>query len=191
MLYIPKVVNYLKILTDEEVKDFIAINFSEYVKFTREMLYSKLSEEQNLRKVAEWLYIFLTTPDEVEKYAKIMQSNSPDKYVHHYYIEILNLFDPELRLINTKLMIKNKLKELLSELKKFRVQIILVLEYKKRNDCKIFHLSTKLIASDSDIIEAFISMHQSIMTKIKNYASEDWIVLDIIIKYSIKIFECA
>ena len=33
---------------------------------------------------------------------------------------ILNLFDPELQLINTKLMIKNKLKELLSELKKSR-----------------------------------------------------------------------
>ena len=33
-------------------------------------------------------------------------------------------------------------------------------------------------------------MHQSIMTKIKNYASEDWIVLDVVIKDSFKIFEC-
>ena len=33
-------------------------------------------------------------------------------------------------------------------------------------------------------------MHQSIMTKIKNYASEDCIVLDVIIKDSDKIFEC-
>ena len=71
-------------------------------------------------------------------------------------------------------MIKNKLKELLSEFKRFKVQTILVLEYKKRNDRKIFHSSTKVIASDSDIDEAFISMHQNIMTKIKNYASEDW-----------------
>ena len=38
------------------------------------------------------------------------------------YIEMLNLFDPELQLINIKLMIKKKLKELLSELKKFKVQ---------------------------------------------------------------------
>ena len=30
MLYIPKVDDYLKILTDEKVKDFAAINFSEY-----------------------------------------------------------------------------------------------------------------------------------------------------------------
>ena len=47
------------------------------------------------------------------------------------------MFDPELQLINTKPMIKNKLKELVSELKKFKVQIMLVLDYKKRNDCKI------------------------------------------------------
>ena len=41
-----------------------------------------------------------------------MQSNSSDKYVHCYSIDILNPFDPEL--INTKPMMKNKLKELLS-----------------------------------------------------------------------------
>ena len=36
--------------------------------------------------------------------------------------------------------------------------------------------------------EAFRSVHQSIMQKIKNYASEDCIVLDVIIKRSIKYF---
>ena len=30
MLYIPKIDDYLKILTIKEVKDFVAINFSEY-----------------------------------------------------------------------------------------------------------------------------------------------------------------
>ena len=100
MLYIPKIDDYLEMLTDEEVKDFVAINFSESIR-----------EEQNLRKVAKSLDTFLTTPDEV-------QSNSSDNCVHHYNVEILNLFDPELQLINTKLVIKNKLKELLSELKK-------------------------------------------------------------------------
>ena len=39
-----------------------------------------------------------------------MQSDSSDNCVHHYNIEILNPFDPELKLINTKPMIKNKLK---------------------------------------------------------------------------------
>ena len=36
-------------------------------------MYSRLNEEQKIRKVAEWLYISLAIPDEVEKYAKIMQ----------------------------------------------------------------------------------------------------------------------
>ena len=30
MLYIPKIDDYLKVLTDEEMKDFVTINFSEY-----------------------------------------------------------------------------------------------------------------------------------------------------------------
>ena len=34
-------------------------------------------------------------------------------------------------------------------------------------DSQIFHSCTKLIASDIDIDEAFKSMHQSIMSKIK------------------------
>ena len=84
---------YLKILTDDEVKDFVAISFSEYFKSKIEKLNSKLSEEQNLRKVDEPLYIF-----EVEKYIEIMQSNSFYKYVHCYIVEILYLFDPEFQL---------------------------------------------------------------------------------------------
>ena len=54
IMYVPKIDDYLKILNDDEVKDFEAINFSESIR-----------KEQNLRKVAKLLYIFLTTPDEV------------------------------------------------------------------------------------------------------------------------------
>ena len=130
--------------------------------------------KQEVKKVDELLYIFLTTPDDdVEKYIETMQSNSSDNFVHCFNIEILKLFDPELQLINTKPMIKNNLKELLSYLKKIKVQAVLALEYMKRNSCKNFHCSAKPIASDSDIDEAFKSMHQSIMTKVKNSASED------------------
>ena len=161
MLYILKIDYDLKILTD-----FVAINFSEYFKSTWEKLYSKLNEEQSLRKVAKLLFIFLTTSDEVEQYAKMMQSNSSDNCVHCYNVEILNLFYPELQLSNTKPMIKNKLRELLSELKNFKAQTILILGFKKRNGRKIFHSNIKLIVSDSDIDGAFISMHQGIMTKI-------------------------
>ena len=97
----------------------------------------------------------------------MMQSNSSDNCVHHYNIKVLNIFALELQLINTKPAIKNKLKELLNELKTLKVQSILVWEYKKRNDSKIFHSSAKLIASDSYFDEAFKSMRQSIITKIK------------------------
>ena len=87
-----------------------------------------------------------------------MQSNSSDNCVHCYNVEML---------INTKPVIKIKFKELLSKLKNYRVQKTLVLQYTKRNDRKIFHSSTKLIASDSNIDKAFAFMHQSIMTKRK------------------------
>ena len=97
-----------------------------------------------------------------------MQSSFSHKFIFLFNIKILNLFDAELHLINTKPIIKNKLKELLSELKKFKAQTILVLEYKKRNDHKIFHSSAEIIGSDSNIDEAFKSMHQNIMSKIKN-----------------------
>ena len=36
MLYIAKIDYYLEILTDEEVKDFVVINFSEYFKSIKE-----------------------------------------------------------------------------------------------------------------------------------------------------------
>ena len=60
-----------------------------------------------------------------------------------------------------------KLKYLLGKFKKFKVQTVMFLDCKKGNDCKFFHSCNKLIASDSDIDEAFKSMHQSIITKIK------------------------
>ena len=146
MLYIPKIDGYLKILIDEEVKDFVAINVSEYFKSIR--------EEQNLRKVAKSPYIFSN-----------FKLNSSDNCIHIYNVETSNIFRPELQLINTKPVIKNKLKELLSELENFKVQTVFVLHYMKKNDPKIFHSRAKLVASDSDIDETFIFMHESIMTK--------------------------
>lgn len=114
-------------------------------------MYFKLREERNPTKVVEPLYIFLLTSEKLEKYFEMIQLNSSDNYVYRYNVEIFNLFEPGLQLVKTKTMIIIKVKDFLSELKKFEVQIILVLEYTKRNDCKIFHSSTKLIASDSDM----------------------------------------
>ena len=41
-------------------------------------------------------------------------------------------------------------------MKKFKVPSMLVIEYKKRNDCKISHLGAKLIASNLDKYEAIL-----------------------------------
>ena len=122
-----------------------------------------------------------------------MQSSPFDNCVHVYSIEVLDLFDPELQLINVKPIIKNILKDLLGELKKFKDQKILVLECYKMNDHKsmpkIFHLNTKLIVNDSHIDKAFRSMHQNVVKKIKNFVSADSIVKTIV-GHGIKIFEC-
>ena len=98
-------------MTDDETKDFADTSVSEYFNVQEKKLYSKPNKEQNLRKDAT------ATPDEVEKYDKMMQSSYSDNCVHCYDIEILNLFDLELLVINTKPIIKNNLKELLSEFK--------------------------------------------------------------------------
>ena len=74
MLYIPKIDDCLKMLTDNKLKDIVVINFGACFKSTR-----KIAEL--LRKVAELIFIFLATPDEVHKYGMMMQSRSSDYYV--------------------------------------------------------------------------------------------------------------
>ena len=63
-----------------------------------------------------------------------MQSRSSGNCVRGYNITVLNLFDPELQMINTKFVIKSKFKDFLGLWKKFKNQTILVWEYKKIDD---------------------------------------------------------
>ena len=51
-----------------------------------------------------------------------MQSNSSDWSECYDNIKVLNLFDPYLQMINTKFIIKSKLKDLVSHLRKFEAQ---------------------------------------------------------------------
>ena len=118
----------LKIFTDEEVNDFLVVNFSKSFKVTREKFYTKLVEEKTVVKFTESFYTFLT-PDKVGRYVELtdktpeikilMHSIFSNNCVQHYNINILIVFDPELQLINTKTIIKNKFIDLLGELKKF------------------------------------------------------------------------
>ena len=71
---------------------------------------------------------------------------------------------------------------MLSDLKKFKAQTTLVLKYTKRNKRKIFYSSSKLIARDLDIDEAFKAMHESIMKKLG-------VFFELIVKHSLQIFE--
>ena len=62
-------------------------------------------------------YLKILTDEEVESFIAIkfseyfksieknVQLNSADNCTHHYNVEILNIFDPELQMINTKPMI--------------------------------------------------------------------------------------
>ena len=70
---------YLKILTDREVKGFLAINFGEYFKSTRAKLYSKLGEEKSLREVAKLFYNSSWASDEEEKYVEIIEKTTDAK----------------------------------------------------------------------------------------------------------------
>ena len=75
----------------------------------------------------------------------IMQSSSSESYVHVCNIEVLDFFNPELQLINTKSVMKNKLKDILSDLKEFTVHTVLALGNKKidyhKSTSKVFHSS--------------------------------------------------
>ena len=84
-------------------------------------------------------------------------------------------------------MIKSNLKAFLAELRK--ISQYQTQKYKKRNDCKIFHLSVNPIASDSDIDEAFKFIYQSITIKTKNLTFVYWLV-ETIVEHCIKIFDC-
>ena len=74
-------------------------------------------------------------------------------------VEILNFFNPELRLQDTESKTTNKLKHLLTELKGFKFVITLVLKFKKKKEndhetkYSTFYLSSKasIITNESDI----------------------------------------
>ena len=61
------------------MNDSVVINFEEWFKSMREGLYFKLGEDKNLRKVAQLLYNFSTTPDEKEKYVELLVKNGNSK----------------------------------------------------------------------------------------------------------------
>ena len=80
----------------------------------------------------------------------MMKSIFSDDCVHHYNIEILNIFDPELQPINCRAIILKKLKDALGELKKFKVQTIFAIECKRtyyhKSMRKAFHFFIQVLS---------------------------------------------
>ena len=59
-----------------------------------------------------------------------------DNCIYHFNIKVFNLFNSDSQSISTEPMIKKQIKRVLSELKNFKVQRILILKYKKKNGQK-------------------------------------------------------
>ena len=96
-------------------------------------------------------------------------------YASTYTVDILNSFNPELRLKDTESIIKNKLKDSLSELRGFKFLTTLVLEFKKiesddATKCSTFYLNSRAqrIINESDIDYAFESIYSTIISNIQN-----------------------
>lgn len=60
-----------------------------------------------------------------------MQTCSSDDCPPNYDIKTLDLLNPESQLTNTKLLDRNKLKDLLDELEMFKTRTTLILKYEK------------------------------------------------------------
>ena len=95
-------------------------------------------------------------------------------YESFYNIEILNFFNPELQLKDTESAIKNKLIDLLSELRGFKFLTTLVLELKKiesddETKYSIFYSNSKAetIINESNIDGAFESTCVTIISNIQ------------------------
>ena len=95
------------------------------------------------KKIFIALYIMKQKIENIldEKHAKIMkQSHACKGYANTYSVEILNSFDRELQIKDTESGIKNKLIDLLSELRRFKFVKTLVLGFKNvENDNKTIY----------------------------------------------------
>ena len=66
MLFVLTIAGYLKILTDDEVKDIVVLNLQKENCVLNQV-------KKNIRKVAESFYTFSRAPDEVRKYVGLIE----------------------------------------------------------------------------------------------------------------------
>ena len=101
-----------------------------------------------------------------------------------YNFEILNSYNPELQLKDTESAIKNKLKQLMTELRGFKFVTTLVLVFKKvesedKTKYGTFYSNSKaeIIINESDINDMFKSIYTTFISNIQKSLGKDsgWI----------------
>ena len=110
-----------------------------------------------------------------EKNAKLTkQFNAYEGYANTYSIEVLNSFNLQLQLKDTVSAIKNKLIDLLSEMKRFKLVTKLVLEftYIENDDKTIYNRfcvnsKVKIVINESDTKAILESICSTIMSSIQ------------------------
>ena len=128
--------------------------------------------------------------------AKITKRSHAFKgYVGSYNVEILNTFNPELQIKDTKSAIKNEIIYLLTELKGFKFVTTLVLELKniERDDktkYNTFYSNSKAvkIINESDIDDVFESIYTTIKSNMQKSLGKGsgWII-DSVIYHNVNI----
>ena len=101
------------------------------------------------------------------------RSHAFKRYESSYNVEILNFLNPGLQLKDTESAIKNKLIDLLSELKGSELATTIVLEFKKiesddKTQYSTFYLNSKAKANinESDIDNVFESIYSTVISNI-------------------------
>ena len=124
------------------------------------------------------------------KNAKITElSHAYRGYASTYNVKVFNFFDPERQLKDTESAIRNKLKDILPEVKGFKFMMALVLEFKKiesddETKYSMFYLlwRAETIINESDIDGLLESIYRNIISNIQKSIEEGfgWIIVSIV-----------
>ena len=124
------------------------------------------------------------------------QARAFEGFASSYNIDILNFFNPKIKLRDTESSIKNKLKKLLTELRGFKFVTKLVIVFKKieskdKTKYDTFYSSSKaeIVINDSDIDNVFQSIYTTIISNIQKSLEKGsgWFI-DSVIDYTIVVY---
>ena len=123
-----------------------------------------------------------------------MRSLAYKGYASNYNVDILNSFNPELQLQNTESAIKNKLKDLLYEVRGFKF-VALVSEFRKVESDDVrkymtcyWNSKAETIMNQSDIHIVFELIYGTIISNIQKVLGNGFaLIIDSFVNYAINI----